>query len=86
MDYGIAFHPSSIDIVLSVSLCGLAVDIVFAHRPDPDAPMLEVVRAFNWLIQAGKAFYWATSEWSAEEIEEAHRMLLPRSYVCPIED
>lgn len=35
--------------------------------------MLEIVRAFNWIIDQGKAFYWATSEWSAEEIEEAHR-------------
>lgn len=35
--------------------------------------MLEIVRAFNWIIQAGKAFYWATSEWSPEQIEEAHR-------------
>lgn len=35
--------------------------------------MLEIVRAFNWLIDQGKAFYWATSEWSAEQVEEAHR-------------
>lgn len=35
--------------------------------------MLEIVRAFDWIIQAGKAFYWATSEWSLEQIEEAYR-------------
>lgn len=35
--------------------------------------MLEIVRAFNWLITQGKAIYWATSMWSAERIEEAHR-------------
>lgn len=49
------------------------VDVIFAHRADPDVPMLEVVRAFNWVIEQGKAFYWATSEWSLEQIEEAHR-------------
>ena len=38
--------------------------------------MEEVVRAFNYVIDKGWAFYWATSEWSAREIEEAHRALL----------
>jgi voltage-dependent potassium channel beta subunit len=47
------------------------VDIVFAHRPDPTVPMEETVRAFNWLIEKGYAFYWGTSEWSAMELEEA---------------
>jgi aryl-alcohol dehydrogenase-like predicted oxidoreductase len=44
------------------------VDLVFAHRPDNLTPMEEIVRAFNWVIQQGKAFYWGTSEWSAEQI------------------
>ncbi|THG98246.1 hypothetical protein EW026_g3905 [Hermanssonia centrifuga] len=47
------------------------VDVLFAHRPDPTVPMEEVVRAFNWVIEKGWAFYWGTSEWSAQEIEEA---------------
>ena len=47
------------------------VDIVYAHRPDRLTPMEETVRAFNWLIDNGKAFYWGTSEWSADEIAEA---------------
>jgi aryl-alcohol dehydrogenase-like predicted oxidoreductase len=47
------------------------VDIVFAHRADSHAPMEEVVRAFNWIIDQGYAFYWGTSEWSAEEIRQA---------------
>lgn len=34
------------------------IDIVFAHRPDPTVPMEEVVRAFNHVIDTGKAFYW----------------------------
>lgn len=47
------------------------VDVVFAHRPDPSVPMEEVVRAFNHVIDRGWAFYWGTSEWSAEQIQEA---------------
>jgi len=33
--------------------------------------MDEIVRGFNWIIDQGYAFYWGTSEWSAEEIREA---------------
>jgi len=47
------------------------VDIVFAHRADPNTPMDEVVRGFNWIIDQGYAFYWGTSEWSSEEIRHA---------------
>lgn len=34
------------------------VDIVYAHRPDPSVPIEETVRAFNWCIDQGLAFYW----------------------------
>jgi aryl-alcohol dehydrogenase-like predicted oxidoreductase len=47
------------------------VDVVFAHRPDSHTPMDEIVRGFNWIIDQGYAFYWGTSEWSAEEIRDA---------------
>lgn len=47
------------------------VDVVFAHRSDPDVSIEEVVRAFNWVIEQGWAFYWGTSEWTAAEITEA---------------
>jgi hypothetical protein len=33
--------------------------------------MVEVVRAMNYLIDQGFAYYWGTSEWSAQMIEEA---------------
>ena len=48
------------------------VDLVFAHRPDLHTPIEETVRAFNHIIEQGKAFYWGTSEWSATQIMEAH--------------
>ncbi|HEY9054497.1 MAG TPA: aldo/keto reductase [Rectinemataceae bacterium] len=47
------------------------VDLVFCHRPDPETPMEETVRAMSDIVSAGKAFYWGTSEWSAEQIREA---------------
>lgn len=50
------------------------VDLIYAHRPDKFTPMEETVRAFNHLIDQGKAFYWGTSEWSAEEIQDAWRV------------
>ena len=30
-----------------------------------------MVRAFNHVINQGKAFYWGTSEWSAEQLTDA---------------
>ncbi len=47
------------------------VDLVFCHRPDPNTSMEEVVRAMSDMISQGKALYWGTSEWSAEQIREA---------------
>lgn len=49
------------------------VDLIYAHRPDRQTPMEETVRAFNHLIEQGKAFYWGTSMWSADEIAQAWR-------------
>ncbi|HEY2817227.1 MAG TPA: aldo/keto reductase [Casimicrobiaceae bacterium] len=47
------------------------VDIVFCHRPDPDTPIEETVWALHSMIDAGKALYWGTSEWSAADIMAA---------------
>lgn len=46
------------------------VDIYFAHRYDPEVPMEEIVRTFNWLINTGKVRYWATSEWPLVALQE----------------
>lgn len=50
------------------------VDLVFCHRPDKYTPIEETVRAMNQVIREGKAFYWGTSEWTAEQIREAYRI------------
>ncbi len=47
------------------------VDVVFAHRPDPETPIEETVWAMHSLVESGKALYWGTSEWSAYEIVSA---------------
>src|SRR6266545_1086586 len=47
------------------------VDLVFCHRPDPNTPIEETVRAMDIMIKQGKAFYWGTSEWSAAQIMRA---------------
>ncbi|KAK0475400.1 NADP-dependent oxidoreductase domain-containing protein [Armillaria novae-zelandiae] len=60
------------------------VDVIFAHRCDVNVPMEEIVRAFNFVIEKGWAFYWATSEWSAREIEEAHHVASRLNLVAPI--
>lgn len=47
------------------------IDLIYCHRPDPHTPVEETVRAMNDLIVQGKALYWGTSEWSADEIRAA---------------
>ncbi|KAF2194974.1 Aldo/keto reductase [Zopfia rhizophila CBS 207.26] len=60
------------------------VDILYAHRPDRHTPIEETVRAFNHLINTGKALYWGTSEWLASEIEEAWAIADRLGLVGPI--
>ncbi|GAB4814365.1 hypothetical protein N2152v2_001411 [Parachlorella kessleri] len=62
--------PPRLTAAVPPSLNG-AVDLLYCHRPDAETPIEETVRAMNWVIDQGWAFYWGTSEWSAEQIEEA---------------
>jgi voltage-dependent potassium channel beta subunit len=50
------------------------IDLVFCHRPDPNTPIEETVWALSDLISQGKALYWGTSEWSADDIRAAHEI------------
>ncbi|MGZ4682283.1 MAG: aldo/keto reductase, partial [Acidimicrobiales bacterium] len=47
------------------------VDLLYCHRSDPDTPLEETVRAMSDIVSSGKALYWGTSEWSADEIRAA---------------
>lgn len=59
------------------------LDLYFCHRPDKNAPIEETVRTMNTLIQQGKIFYWGTSEWSAQEIMEAHMVAEKYNLIGP---
>ena len=48
------------------------LDLYFCHRPDLETPIEETVRAMHDLIRQGKVLYWGTSEWSAQQIQEAY--------------
>lgn len=48
------------------------LDLFFCHRPDPETPIEETVRVMHDLVAQGKVLYWGTSEWSADEIGQAH--------------
>ncbi|MBK9109177.1 MAG: aldo/keto reductase [Saprospiraceae bacterium] len=60
------------------------IDLFFAHRPDKKTPMEEVVWTMHQLILQGKILYWGTSEWSAQEIMEAHMVARENHLIAPI--
>jgi len=60
------------------------LDLYFCHRADPDTPIVETVAAMDTLVRQGKVLYWGTSEWSAAEIEEAHRVARENHLYAPV--
>lgn len=60
------------------------VDVLYCHRSDPDTPIEETVRAMSDIIDAGKALYWGTSEWSADEIRAAIEIADRRNLHAPV--
>ncbi len=59
------------------------IDLFFCHRPDKQTPIIETVYAMNTLIQQGKILYWGTSEWSANEIQEANIVAAQHHLIGP---
>ena len=59
------------------------LDLYFCHRPDPNTPIKETVRAMSDLIAQGKVLYWGTSEWSAREIRKSHKIARDLRLVPP---
>ncbi len=59
------------------------LDLYFCHRPDPEVPVEEVVRAMTELIHQGKVFYWGTSEWSAQQLMEAYGVARQYNLIPP---
>lgn len=60
------------------------VDLIFCHRPDLYTPIEETVWTMHQIIQQGKAFYWGTSEWSAQQITEAHAIARREHLIPPL--
>ena len=56
------------------------VDLYQCHRPDPDTPLVETLRALEDLVRQGKALYVGVSEWSAELLDEARRIQRERGW------
>ncbi|WP_328587400.1 aldo/keto reductase [Actinomyces culturomici] len=60
------------------------VDLLYCHRPDPETPIEETVYAMSDIIASGKALYWGTSEWSADEIRAAWEIADKRNLRKPV--
>lgn len=60
------------------------LDLYFCHRPDKETPIEETVWTMHNLITQGKILYWGTSEWSAQEIMEAHMFARQNNLIGPI--
>lgn len=60
------------------------LDLYFCHRPDKQTPIEETVWTMHNLIRQGKILYWGTSEWSAQEIMEAHMVAQRYSLIGPV--
>lgn len=59
------------------------LDLYFCHRPDKNTPIEETVWAMNDLVRMGKVLYWGTSEWSAQEIQEAYTVARQYNLIPP---
>lgn len=59
------------------------LDLFFCHRPDKETPIVETVWSMHNLITQGKILYWGTSEWSAQEIMEAHMVAKQHNLIGP---
>ena len=60
------------------------VDIFYHHRPDPDTPLEETMRALDQVVRQGKALYAAISNYPAARAAEAIAMLRDLGTPCLI--
>ena len=50
------------------------VDLYQAHRYDYETPLEETMLAFADVVEQGKALYIGVSEWTADQLSEAHEL------------
>jgi L-glyceraldehyde 3-phosphate reductase len=60
------------------------VDIFYHHRPDPETPLEETMRALDHVVRQGKALYVGISNYQTEEAAEAIRLLQEMGTPCLI--
>jgi aryl-alcohol dehydrogenase-like predicted oxidoreductase len=60
------------------------VDLLFCHRNDPNTPLEETVWAMSDIVASGKALYWGTSEWPADEIRAAYEIAQRHHLRAPV--
>ena len=50
------------------------VDLYQAHRFDYETPLTETMQAFADVVRSGKALYIGVSEWTAQQLRDAHAL------------
>ena len=60
------------------------VDIFYHHRPDPETPLVETMRALDHLVRQGKALYVGLSNYPAELARQAIAILNDLGTPCLI--
>ncbi len=60
------------------------VDIFYHHRPDPDTPLEETMRALDSIVRQGKALYAGISAYSPERSRQAFDILRQMGTPCLI--
>ncbi|HDT6543298.1 TPA: L-glyceraldehyde 3-phosphate reductase [Kluyvera ascorbata] len=60
------------------------VDIFYHHRPDPETPLLETMRALDHVVRQGKALYVGLSNYPAELAQQAIDILNDLGTPCLI--
>ena len=69
----------------SLSRMGLDyVDIFYHHRPDPETPLEETMRALDYIVRSGRALYVGISNYSPSEAEKAFDILRELGTPCLI--
>ena len=60
------------------------VDIFYHHRPDPDTPLEETMRALDYIVRSGRALYVGISNYKPAEAEQAIHLLQELGTPCLI--
>lgn len=58
------------------------VDIFYSHRPDPDTPVEETMRALDTAVKSGRALYAGISSYNPEQTRTAVRILKELGTPC----